>query len=86
MLIQDTHDLKPGDILNCKKGNRWICVGTTEVPELGNLAYVFVRDVTGLCGTGMIKDRMWIKHAAKTETLEATFRDHWAYKREDVAK
>ncbi len=67
MLIQDTHTIFPGDVLKCKKGMNWICVGFTDNGH-GN-AYVFVRDVTGLRGTAHIKDNIWTKHMAMSQSF-----------------
>jgi hypothetical protein len=71
MLLQDTHDLRTGSILTDMRGFRWVCVGTTNIPQ--GIAYVFIREVSGLHGTSKIKDRMWSKTFSQTLTFDDYF-------------
>lgn len=59
MLLQDTHDLRTGALCRDMRGFCWVCVGSTNTDR--GLAYIFVRETTGLHGTSKLKERMWTK-------------------------
>lgn len=60
MRLQDTHTILLGDIATDQRDFRWVCIGTTNLGG-DDLAYVFAREVSGMHGTGRIKERMWTK-------------------------
>jgi len=77
MYLQDTHDIQTGALLRDTRGFQWICVGATSVPQ--GTSFVFVREVTGLSGTGKIKDRMWTKTFSQRLPFEDMFVDADSY-------
>lgn len=79
MNLQATHDLKIGDVLKCRKGLAWACVGTTETGS--GPSTVFVRDTTGLKGTNLLADRMFIKTFQTTEAFLKYFENANAFQR-----